>query len=199
VATKAQIDQYVKAHYPDAVAAGKLFNLEPFAVLAHAALESGYGTSYQARHNNAYFGVTSGNKPANQYWDGGTYTSPVSGLTFRVYDSALDSFMDAAQLISSHYLKSPLIGGDAVAYFTTIANSKYISEANGDNRQSYLNNCLSAVTACTQSAKDQNLLSPSPSGGAGSPSKAGFGTPGEILLTALGISLFLQRLKSSRT
>ncbi len=192
MATKAQIDQYVKAHYSDAVKAGNIFNLEPFALLAHAALESGYGTSYQARHKNAYFGVTAGNKPANKYWGGTTYTSPVSHLTFRVYDSSLDSFLDAAQLISSHYLKSPLIGGDAVAYFTTIANSKYISEANGDNRQDYLNNCLSAVTACTQSAKSQNLISI----GSGSANEAGISTPGKILLTGIGISMVLKRLKN---
>ena len=62
----AQIN-FVKECLPAAVSAGAAFNLNPLAILAQAAFESGWGTSNLAKESRNYFGLTAYGC-SNAYW-----------------------------------------------------------------------------------------------------------------------------------
>lgn len=125
------VEKYSKA----ALTVGKKFGLNPTVILAQAAMESGWGTSYMAKNIFNFFGVTAGGKP-NDYWKGDTYTSKTSGLKFRKYASVEDGFSDFARLITSKY-KAASASQTISDYAKAIAYSPYISEQNGDNRENY--------------------------------------------------------------
>ena len=120
----AQIN-FVKECLPAAVSAGAAFNLNPLVILAQAAFESGWGTSNLAKECRNYFGLTAYGC-SNAYWHGGKTTVKASSypLNFRRYDTRENSFLDFARLIRNNYAKE-------------IAYSPYISELNGDNRETY--------------------------------------------------------------
>ena len=121
-----------------AMQAGKVFNINPLVILAQASLESGWGTSPLSVKYNNYFGITATGKP-NAYWKGQSYTSQTSGLKFRVYDNIENGLMDFARMISAYYKAAAAASGSVSAYAALIANSPYISEKNGDNRENYKN------------------------------------------------------------
>jgi peptidoglycan hydrolase FlgJ len=130
-------EQYAKQFYPLAQVAGKTFGINPTVILAQAMHESGYGTSYSALVRHNHFGITAyGSR--NQYWDGAYSASKTNpNLNFRIYKNNQDSFFDFARLITSKYPTAAAVSNDTAAYAKTIANSPYINEANGDNRQVY--------------------------------------------------------------
>ena len=63
-------------------------NLNPLAILAQAAFESGWGTSNLAKESRNYFGLTAYGC-SNAYWHGGKTTVKASSypLNFRRYDT----------------------------------------------------------------------------------------------------------------
>ncbi len=121
-----------------AIKAGKHFGINPLVILTQASLESGWGTSLLSRQYHNYFGITAAGKP-NAYWKGQSYTSKSSGLKFRVYANAEDGLMDFARMISTYYKAAAAASSNISAYATLIANSPYITEKNGDNRENYKN------------------------------------------------------------
>lgn len=129
---------FVKACLPAAVSAGAAFNLNPLVILAQAAFESGWGTSSLAKESHNYFGLTAYGC-SNAYWHGGKTT--VKGrsysLDFRRYDTCEHSFLDFARLIRNNYRAAWQVSHDPQAYAKEIAYSRYISEQNGDNRETY--------------------------------------------------------------
>lgn len=129
---------FVKECLPAALSAGAAFNMNPLAILAQAALESGWGTSNLARESRNYFGMTAYGC-SNAYWHGGKTT--VKGrsysLDFRRYDTRENSFLDFARLIRNNYRSAWQVSNDPQAYAKEIAYSPYISELNGDNRERY--------------------------------------------------------------
>lgn len=139
-------EQFVLKMFPLAEQAGKKFNLNPVVILAQAALESGWGTSYMARNIFNFFGITAFGNP-NDYWNGQSYTSKTSGLKFRVYPNPVAGFSDFARLITSKYKAAAAVSFDVAAYAKEIAYSPYINESNGDSRTLYHSTIISNANA----------------------------------------------------
>lgn len=128
-------EDFILKYSPLAIEAGRKFNINPKIILAQAALESGWASSYSAKVRHNFFGITALGK-TNAYWDGNKSTAS-SGLSFRIYKTDKDSFMDFARLISEKYPTAAAASYDHKKYAKLIAQSPYISEKNGDNRTIY--------------------------------------------------------------
>ena len=75
---------------------------------------------------------------ARATWHGSRVTKGRSySLDFRRYDTRENSFLDFARLIRNNYRSAWQVSNDPQAYAKEIAYSPYISELNGDNRESY--------------------------------------------------------------
>ena len=127
---------FVQQFYPLAQAAGKQFKMNPVVVLAQAAIESGWAESRLSKDYNSFFGIT-GYGGITAYWAGEKVRLNETGLLFRRYASARDSFFDFCRLIRASYTSAADVSNVPAAYAQEIAYSRYISEVNGDNRQNY--------------------------------------------------------------
>jgi len=134
----AQQIRFVKDSLPAAVSAGAAFNMNPLAILSQAAFESGWGTSNLATASRNFFGLTAYGC-SNEYWHGGKTTVRTTGysMNFRRYDTRENSFLDFARLIRNNYRSAWQVSHDLTAYAREIAYSPYISELNGDDRETY--------------------------------------------------------------
>ena len=134
----AQQISFVKDSLQAAVSAGATFNMNPMAILSQAAFESGWGTSDLSRKYNNFFGLTAYGA-GNAYWHGGKTTVKATGysMDFRRYDTRENSFLDFARLIRNNYRSAWQVSHDLTAYAREIAYSPYISELNGDDRETY--------------------------------------------------------------
>lgn len=134
----AQQIRFVKDSLPAAVSAGAAFNMNPLAILSQAAFESGWGMSNLATGGRNFFGLTAYGC-SNEYWHGGKTTVRTTGysLDFRRYDTRENSFLDFARLIRNNYRSAWQVSHDLTAYAREIAYSPYISELNGDDRETY--------------------------------------------------------------
>ncbi len=88
--------------------------------------------------SNNYFGLTAYGC-SNQYWHGGktTVNTDSYSLDFRRYDTRENSFLDFARLIRNNYRTAWQASNNPEAYAREIAYSPYISELNGDDRETY--------------------------------------------------------------
>ncbi|MDR1880778.1 MAG: glucosaminidase domain-containing protein [Tannerellaceae bacterium] len=127
---------FIDAYLSLALLAEDRFRINPAVILAQSAIESGWGTSVLAVKHNNFFGITGYGK-RNEWWDGKTVELGKHSLKFRVYRSAADSFMDYASLIRNSYTRAACVSYDPKAFAEAIAYSPYISEVNGDDRESY--------------------------------------------------------------
>ena len=134
----AQQINFVKNSLQAAVSAGASFNMNPTVILAQAAFESGWGMSKLATGSNNYFGLTAYGC-SNQYLHGGktTVNTDSYSLDFRRYDTRENSFLDFARLIRNNYRTAWQASNNPEAYAREIAYSPYISELNGDDRETY--------------------------------------------------------------
>ena len=134
----AQQISFVKDSLQAAVSAGATFNMNPMAILSQAAFESGWGTSDLSRKYNNFFGLTAYGA-GNAYWHGGKTTVKATGysMDFRRYDTRKNSFLDFARLIRNNYRIAWQASNTPEAYAREIAYSPYISELNGDDRETY--------------------------------------------------------------
>ena len=92
----AQIN-FVKECLPVAVSAGAAFNLNPLAILAQAAFESGWGTSNLAKESRNYFGpVSYTHLTVNQYekLDAAAGRADVAGFHIRELGCPEEQFGD---------------------------------------------------------------------------------------------------------
>jgi flagellum-specific peptidoglycan hydrolase FlgJ len=151
-------EKYVLTFFPFAKAAGERFGIDPLIILSQAALESGWGTSNLSITHHNFFGITASGS-SNEFWKGKTYqANNTYKLKFRVYDSVQDGFHDFARLISSKYKAAAAAGHDYQTYAHRIAYSPYISENNGDNRESYKNNIIHFYEQIIAIAKKKALV-----------------------------------------
>ena len=128
---------FTSKYLPAARMAGELYGLNPVVILAQSAIETGWGESTLATSYNNFFGLT-GYGVVNAYWHGGkTDLDKPGGLLFRRYDRPENSFLDCARLISTVYKQAAAVSHYPRAYAREIAYSRYISEVNGDNRETY--------------------------------------------------------------
>jgi len=128
---------FTSKYLPAARLAGELYGLNPVVILAQSAIETGWGESTLATRYNNFFGLT-GYGVTNAYWHGGkTDPDKSDGLLFRRYDRPENSFLDFGRLISTVYKQAAAVSHYPRAYAREIAYSRYISEVNGDNRETY--------------------------------------------------------------
>ena len=125
-------------------AAGAL-NLNPQALLAQAALESGWGRrmprNADGSSSNNLFGIKAGEE-----WSGARATADTVEVSngvastrrtaFRAYGSVEESVDDFARLLASspRYREALSAGGDAAAYITRIGNSGYATDPEYSNK-----------------------------------------------------------------
>jgi peptidoglycan hydrolase FlgJ len=154
-----RIEQYVIKNYEYAKKAGDRFKMDPLVILAQGSFESAWGTSNLSTKHNNFFGITAGGKP-NEFWKGGVYQAQNQyKLKFRTYVSPQDSFNDFARLISANYKTAHAVAMDYKKYADKIAHSPYISEKNGDNRNSYMRGLISNYESIQVIAKKKIYLS----------------------------------------
>jgi flagellar protein FlgJ len=147
-------ETFLRTYAAAAVAAGRHFKLNPVVILAQAAHESAWGTSYGATARRNFFGIiAAGTK--NEFWGGAKSQSSVSGLWFRIYETAEKGFDDFASLIARKYPVPFSVSYHPRQYAAAIAASPYISESNGDNRPAYAR--AVATNAATLTALAQKL------------------------------------------
>ena len=150
-------EQFTTTYYPLSKKAGERFGMNPEIILAQAAMESGWGSSYGARVRKNFFGITAAGSP-NEFWDGSFSVGQNQyALKFRVYKTEQDSFYDFARLISSKYKTAHAVSTDSTAYAQAIAYSPYISESNGDSREGYRKGILSTFNSISDIVKKKDL------------------------------------------
>jgi flagellar protein FlgJ len=150
-------ETFVTTYLPLAQKAGERFGMNPAVILAQAAIESGWGSSYGARVRKNFFGITAAGSP-NEFWDGSySVANNQYRLKFRVYKTEQDSFYDFARLISSRYKTAHALSNDSTAYAQAIAYSPYISESNGDNRENYRKGIISTFKSISSIVKKKGL------------------------------------------
>ena len=128
---------FIEKYGPIAIKVGEEFGIDPSIILGQASQESGWGTSNLFNKSNNLFGIIAAGRP-NDYW-GGRKTPGQIG-NFRAYDNVEQSMADFARLIRDKYPAAYASGNDPAKYAAAIANSPYISEANGDDRAIYERN-----------------------------------------------------------
>ena len=122
-------DDFIRSMWPHAQKAASEIGVDPHALLAQAALETGWGKAVPGNaageSSNNLFGIKAGSQ-----WPGATVKVPTlefeDGVavrkvdTFRSYDSAADSFRDYARLIRDNPRYEDAVGsGQNVATFAS--------------------------------------------------------------------------------
>lgn len=134
-------DDFLRTMRPHAEKAAREIGVDPDALLAQAALETGWGRSVpcnaQGECSYNLFGIKAGSQ-----WSGSTVNVPTlefeSGIPvrkverFRAYDSPADSFRDYAALIrdSSRYASARGAGDNVEAFASALQQGGYATDPN---------------------------------------------------------------------
>ena len=132
---------FVRMMWPHAQRAGNALGVDPSALVAQAALETGWGRAVpsQASGSSSFnlFGIKAGSN-----WTGETAHVPTlefeSGVPvrrverFRAYSSPADSFMDYARLIGGNprYENARGAGGDVATFASALQEGGYATDPN---------------------------------------------------------------------
>jgi peptidoglycan hydrolase FlgJ len=132
-------DDFLRTMRPHAEKAAREIGIDPDALLAQAALETGWGRSVPCNANGEcsfnLFGIKAGSQ-----WSGATVNVPTlefeSGIPvrkverFRAYDSPADSFRDYAALIrdSSRYASARGAGDNVEAFASALQQGGYATD-----------------------------------------------------------------------
>ena len=127
---------FITKYLPLAQKAGEAFRINPVVILAQAAIETGWGQSDLCLLYHNFFGITAYGKK-NVWWTGTSVQLSANSLSFRTYPDPLHSFMDYARLLRHAYTDAADVSYKPAAFALKIGYSKYISEVNGDNRETY--------------------------------------------------------------
>ncbi len=132
-------EDFVRSMLPLARQAGSALGVDPHALVAQAALETGWGKSVPATSNGSssfnLFGIKAGSswsgasvKVPTLEFDAGTAVRKVE--SFRSYDSAAASFNDFAGLIgnSPRYADAIGKGGDVAAFASALQQGGYATD-----------------------------------------------------------------------
>ncbi|WP_269531977.1 flagellar assembly peptidoglycan hydrolase FlgJ [Chitinimonas sp. BJYL2] len=136
-AAPANSSSFVETLGEAASGAAQMLGLSPHLMLAHAALETGWGKKpiTDAKGNNTHnlFGIKAGSS-----WTGKTAdittTEYVDGVAqkrverFRAYDSYADAFADYAKLLSRRYGDAVQAGSDAKAFASGLQEGGYATD-----------------------------------------------------------------------
>jgi flagellar protein FlgJ len=134
-------DDFLRTMRPHAEQAAREIGVDPDALLAQAALETGWGRSVPCNASGEcsfnLFGIKAGSQ-----WSGATVNVPTlefeSGIPvrkverFRAYDSPADSFRDYAALIrdSSRYASARGAGDNVEAFASALQQGGYATDPN---------------------------------------------------------------------
>jgi flagellar protein FlgJ len=136
--------QFIEKMLPQAQAAGHELGVDPHAIIAQAALETGWGTSQPADESGAshnLFGIKAGGR-----WQGASVASSTveyeSGVAndevarFRAYGSAEDSVNDYVSLLRDNprYSAALNTGGDVQAFATALQRGGYATDPHYANK-----------------------------------------------------------------
>ena len=138
--TKSKED-FVRMMWPHAQRAGNALGVDPSALIAQAALETGWGRAVpsQASGSSSFnlFGIKAGSS-----WNGATAHVPTlefeAGVPvrkverFRAYSSPADSFNDYARLIGGNprYENARGVGGDVATFASALQEGGYATDPN---------------------------------------------------------------------
>ncbi|WP_374354845.1 flagellar assembly peptidoglycan hydrolase FlgJ [Chitinimonas sp.] len=137
VSVSEQAAEFVSTIGQAATTAAASLGLSPHLMLAHAALETGWGrkpiTDTKGRNSHNLFGIKAGSD-----WTGKTAdivtTEYVDGIAqkrverFRAYDSYADAFADYAQLLSKRYGAATQAGSDARMFAERLQQGGYATD-----------------------------------------------------------------------
>ena len=136
--------QFIDKILPQARAAGRELGVDPRAIVAQAALETGWGTSKPADASggsNNLFGIKAGGR-----WQGDSvrsvtqeYSAGVAGdevARFRAYGSESDSIKDYVSLLRDNprYSAAVNTGGDVRAFGTALQRGGYATDPDYANK-----------------------------------------------------------------
>jgi flagellar protein FlgJ len=136
--------QFIEKMLPQAEAAGRELGIDPHAIIAQAALETGWGTSQPADSSGAshnLFGIKAG-----AGWQGASVASSTveyeSGVAndevarFRAYGSAEDSVNDYVSLLRDNprYSAALNTGSDVQAFATALQRGGYATDPHYANK-----------------------------------------------------------------
>ena len=127
--------------WPHAQRAASQLGVDPNALVAQAALETGWGRSVPSQSGGSssfnLFGIKAGSN-----WEGATTNVPTlefeEGVAvrrverFRAYDSPADSFSDYARLIGNNprYENARGAGGDVATFASALQDGGYATDPN---------------------------------------------------------------------
>jgi flagellar protein FlgJ len=133
-------EDFVKMMWPHAQRAGEALGVDPSALVAQAALETGWGRAVPNHADGSsynLFGIKAGSS-----WEGATANVPTlefeDGVAvrkverFRAYDSPADSFNDYARLIGNNprYENARGAGGDVTTFASALQDGGYATDPN---------------------------------------------------------------------
>jgi flagellar protein FlgJ len=134
-------DEFVRNMWSHAQAAGQELGVDPQTLIAHAALETGWGKSIPCNADGScsynLFGIKAGGK-----WQGDSVRVNTlefeDGVavrkreSFRAYASPADSFRDYAALLKNNprYEAALGVGGDAQKFATALQRGGYATDPN---------------------------------------------------------------------
>ena len=133
-------EDFVKMMWPHAQRAGQALGVDPSALVAQAALETGWGRAVPNHTNGSsfnLFGIKAGSS-----WEGATANVPTlefeDGVAvrkverFRAYSSPADSFNDYARLIGNNprYENARGAGGDVTTFASALQDGGYATDPN---------------------------------------------------------------------
>jgi flagellar protein FlgJ len=134
-------EDFVRMMWPHAQRAGRALGVDPSALIAQAALETGWGRAVPTSSGGAssynLFGIKAGAS-----WEGATASVPTlefeDGVAvrkverFRAYASPAESFNDYARLIGSNprYQNARGAGGDVAAFASALQQGGYATDPN---------------------------------------------------------------------
>ncbi|MBK7251407.1 MAG: flagellar assembly peptidoglycan hydrolase FlgJ [Gammaproteobacteria bacterium] len=158
-----QPGQFVRELWPHAERAGRELGVDPQAVLAQAALETGWGRSLpcgpDGRCSLNLFGIKAGDRWSGDAvaartveFDGGSAVAKTE--RFRAYDSAAESFRDYARLLKGEprYASALGAGGDVQAFAAALVRGGYATDPDYASK-------LSRVAAAVAAEREAQLKS----------------------------------------
>ena len=135
---------FIEKILPQAQAAGRELGVDPRAIVAQAALETGWGTSHPADKSggsNNLFGIKAGGNWAGASVESNTqeYTAGVANdeqAQFRAYGSATDSVKDYVALLRDNprYAGALNTGSDVQAFASALQRGGYATDPNYANK-----------------------------------------------------------------
>jgi flagellar protein FlgJ len=136
--TNAPAQTFAANVWPQAVAAGRETGIPPHFLIAHAALESGWGRSEprfaDGRPSHNLFGIKAGSNWSGAVVEAST-TEYVNGVAeqrverFRAYDSYVEAFQDYAHLLAQSPRYAAVVGSrDAASFAQGLQRAGYATD-----------------------------------------------------------------------